>query len=70
MNRSIKVMARVLLVVVVFSCLTLSGSSIVWAKEKGSTLAKQILGNWTLFQFTMSRKAKRLSPMGPNRGVL
>jgi len=48
MNRSIKVMARVLLVVVISSCLTLSGSSSVWAKEKGSTLAKQILGNWTL----------------------
>ena len=48
MNWSLRKVAGVMLVVAVLSGGMLSGSSIVWAKEKGSTLAKQILGNWTL----------------------
>jgi hypothetical protein len=42
MNWSIKEVAKVVLVVAVLSCVTLSGSSILWAKEKSGTLAKQI----------------------------
>ena len=71
MNRSIKVMARVLLVVAVLSGGTLPGASAVWAKEKGSTLAKQILGNWTLVSVYNEQEGKKIEPYGPQpRGFM
>ncbi len=64
MIRSVEVLVRVLLVIAVLSCMTLSGSSTVWAKEKGSTLAKQVQGSWTLVSLYVEQDGKKIEPFG------
>lgn len=71
MNWSIKEVARVLLVVAVLSGGTLSGASDVWAQEKGSTLAQQIQGSWTLVSIYNEQDGKKIDMYGPNpRGFM
>ncbi len=71
MNRSIKAVARVLLVVAVLSGGTLSEASDVRAQEKGSTLAQQIQGSWILVSIYNEQDGKKIEPFGPNpRGSL
>jgi len=71
MNRSIKKMVGVLLVVAVLAGVTLSGASGVWAKEKGSTYAKQIQGTWTLVSIYNEQDGKKIEPFGSQpRGSL
>ncbi len=71
MNRSIKKVVKVLLVVAVLSGGTLFGASEVWAKEKGSTLAKQIQGTWTLVSIYNEQDGKKIEPFGSQpRGSL
>jgi hypothetical protein len=65
MNRSIKEVAMVLLVVAVLSGGTLSGASDVWAQEKGSTLAQQIQGSWMLVSIYNEQDGKKIEPFGP-----
>ena len=70
MNRFIKKVARVLLVVAVISGGMLSGASGVWAQTKGS-LAKQIQGTWTLVSIYNEQDGKKTEVFGPNpRGSL
>ncbi len=66
MNRSIKEVARVLLVVAVLSGGVLSGASDVGAQEKGSTLAQQIQGTWILVSIYNEQDGKKIEPLGPN----
>jgi len=71
MNQSIKKVVGVLLVFAVLSGGTLSGASGVWAQEKGSTLAKQIQGTWTLVSIYHEQDGKKIEPYGPQpRGSL
>ncbi len=64
MNRSIKTIAGVLLVVAVLSGGLLSGASAVWGKEKAGTLAKQIMGTWILVSIYHEQDGKRIEPYG------
>jgi hypothetical protein len=66
MIRSIKEVAGVLLVVTVLLGGTLFGSSGVWAQEKGSNLAKQIQGAWTLVSIYNEQDGKKTEVFGPN----
>jgi Lipocalin-like domain len=66
MNRSIGKVARVLLVVAVFSGGMLSGAAAVRAQEKGGTLAQQIQGSWTLVSIYNEQDGKRTDTYGPN----
>ena len=71
MYRSMRKVARVLLAVTVLSGGLLSGASAVWAKEKGSTLAKQIQGSWILDSIYNEQDGKRIEPFGDKpRGSL
>ena len=71
MNWSIKKVARVLLVVTVLSGGMLSGAADVWAKEKGTTLAKQIQGSWILVSIYNEQDGKKTEMFGPNpRGFM
>ena len=71
MNRSMRKVARVLLVVAVLSGGMLSGASDVWAQEKGSTLAKQIQGSWILVSIYNEQDGKKIEPFGDKpRGSL
>jgi Lipocalin-like domain len=64
MNRSIGKVAGVLLVVTVLFVGTLFGASGVWAKEKGTTLAKQIQGTWILVSMYVEQDGKKIEPFG------
>jgi hypothetical protein len=64
MNRSIKEVAGVLLVVAVLSGGMLSGPSNVWAQEKAGTLAKQVQGSWTLVSLYVEQDGKKIEPFG------
>lgn len=66
MNWSIKKVAGVLLVVNVLFGGTLFGASGVWAKEKGTTLAKQIQGTWALVSIYNEQAGKKTEVFGPN----
>ncbi len=71
MIRSMKKVARVLLAVAVLSGGMLSGAAGVWAKEKGTTLAKQIQGSWTLVSIYNEQDGKKIEPFGAKpRGSL
>ena len=71
MNRSLKKAAMALLVVTILSGGTLSGASGVWAQEKGSPLAKQIQGSWTLVSIYNEQDGKRSEPFGDKpRGLM
>ena len=52
------------LVIAVLSGGMLSGASDVWAQEKGSTLAKQIQGSWTLVSIYNEQDGKKIEPFG------
>jgi Lipocalin-like domain len=65
MNRSIKKVAMVLLVVAGFSGGMLSGAADVRAQEKGSTLAQQVQGSWTLVSLYVEQDGKKMEPFGP-----
>lgn len=62
---SIKKVARVLLAVTVLSGGMLSGASDAWAQEKGSTLVRQIQGNWTLVSMINEQDGKKTELYGP-----
>ena len=64
MNCSIRKVAMVMLVVAILSGGMLSGASGIWAKEKGSTLAKQIQGTWTLVSIYNEQDGKKVEPFG------
>ena len=64
MIRSIREVVGVLLVVTVLFGATLFGASAVWAKEKGTTLAKQIQGSWILVSIYNEQDGKRIDPFG------
>jgi Lipocalin-like domain len=64
MNWSIKKVACVLLVITVLSGGMLVGASAVWAKEKGSTLAKQVQGSWILVSLYVEQDGKKIEPFG------
>ena len=72
MNCSIRKVAMVMLMVVaVLSGGMLSGAPGVWAKEKGSTLAKQVQGSWTLVSVYVEQDGKKIEPFGSQpRGFL
>jgi hypothetical protein len=71
MNLSIKKVAGVLLVVAALANGTLFGASGVWAKEKGTTLAKQIQGSWALVSIYNEQDGKKTEVFGPNpRGFM
>ena len=71
MNLSIKQVALVLLVLAALSGASPSGDSSVWAKEKGSTLAKQVQGSWTLISVYVEQDGKKIEPFGSQpRGFL
>ena len=53
-----------MLVVAVLSGGMLFGASDVWAKEKGTTLAKQIQGSWILVSIYNEQDGKRIEPFG------
>jgi hypothetical protein len=64
MKWSMKKVASVLLAVAVLSGGMWSGVSAVWAKEKGSTLAKQIQGSWILVSIYVEQDGKKIEPFG------
>ncbi len=66
MNWSIWKVARVLLVVAVFSGGMLSGAAAVRAQEKGSTLAQQLQGTWFLVSMDNEQDGKKIELFGPN----
>ena len=71
MIRSIKEVVGVLLVVTVLFGGTLFGASAVRAKEKGTTLAKQIQGSWILVSIYNEQDGKRIEPFGDKpRGLM
>ena len=53
-----------MLVVAVLSGGMLSGASGVWAKEKASSLAKQVQGSWTLVSVYVEQDGKKIEPFG------
>ena len=70
MNRSMRKVASVLLVIAILSGGMLSGASNVWAQEKGGTLAKQIPGSWILVAMYNEQDGKKTELFGPNpRGI-
>ncbi len=64
MKWSMKKVTSVLVAVAVLSGGMLSGASGVWAKEKGTTLAKQIQGSWILDSIYNEQDGKRIEPFG------
>jgi Lipocalin-like domain len=64
MNLSIKKVALFLLVLAALSGASPSGDLNVWAKEKGSTLAKQVQGSWTLVSLYVEQDGKKMEPFG------
>ncbi len=47
------------------------GASAVWAKEKASTLVKQVQGSWTLVSVYVEQDGKKIEPFGSQpRGFL
>jgi Lipocalin-like domain len=71
MKWSIQALIGTLLVVTVLSAGVLSGASVVWAQEKGSTLAQQIQGSWKLDSIYHEQDGKKIEPYGSNpRGSL
>ena len=71
MNRSVKDVAKVLLVVAVLSAGMLSGAPAVWAKEQDGALVKQVQGSWTLVSVYVEQDGKKIEPFGSQpRGFL
>ncbi len=64
MSRSIRSVAKVLLAVAVLAAGAISGVSGTWAQEKGSTLAQQLQGTWTLVSVYNEQDGKKTEPFG------
>jgi Lipocalin-like domain len=71
MNRSLKKVAGILLVVAVLSGGTPFGASSARAQEKSSSLAQQIQGSWILVSIYNEQDGKKIEPFGSKpRGSL
>jgi Lipocalin-like domain len=71
MKWSMKEVARVLLVVAVLVVGSWSGTSKVYAQEKGAGLAQQVQGSWVLVSIYSEQDGKKTDVYGPNpRGSL
>jgi len=65
MNRSLKKVAGILLVVAVLSGGTPFGASSARAQENSSSLAQQIQGNWIFVSVYNEQDGKKIEPYGP-----
>jgi hypothetical protein len=64
MNWSVRKAAVALLVAAVLAGGMWSGASVVWAKEKPGSLAKQVQGSWTLVSVYVEQDGKKIEPFG------
>ncbi len=71
MNKSIKKVSMLFLVAAVLGGGILSGASVARDQEKGSNLAQQIEGSWTLVSIYNDQDGKKIDVLGPNpRGLI
>ena len=71
MNRSIKEITMVFLLVALIAGGGLSGAASVRAQEKGSTFAQQLQGSWLLDSIYNEQDGKKIEPFGaPARGFM
>jgi hypothetical protein len=64
MNRSIKEVAKVLLIIIALAVGVLSGNSDVWAQQKTSSLGQQIQGSWILVSIYNEIDGKKIDVFG------